>query len=252
MFICHCSHHHHHHHVDWMDLFVCCCFLSFFEQELNHVLRGALDRLRTDSPPAKMSQVNFRYVCVQVCFGVFTDVIVKLGTTAVMETRINTPVFVWQPDTDGIKQFSCGCVTVCVCAGADVGFEQELEGGSSTAFTLLIRHYEHSLFRLLWKLSAWQQIFMSDFIQRAALPSDIETITTESITWRHEQQCFWSRRRKIIDNNLYRSRTAHNYVWYWLISWFEPISVDPHWDAGVVLTVCGRSGPKKKQFSWLI
>lgn len=73
---------------------MCCCFLFFFEQELNHVLRGALDRLRTDSPPAKMSQVNFRYVCVQVCFGVFTDVIVKLGTTAVMETRINTPVFV--------------------------------------------------------------------------------------------------------------------------------------------------------------
>ncbi|XP_034073227.1 par-3 family cell polarity regulator beta a [Gymnodraco acuticeps] len=29
------------------------------EPEINHVLKGALDRLRTDDPPAKMSQVNF-------------------------------------------------------------------------------------------------------------------------------------------------------------------------------------------------
>nr|XP_033471997.1 par-3 family cell polarity regulator beta a isoform X1 [Epinephelus lanceolatus] len=29
------------------------------ELEINHVLKGALDRLRTDAPPAKMSQVNF-------------------------------------------------------------------------------------------------------------------------------------------------------------------------------------------------
>ncbi|XP_068165619.1 par-3 family cell polarity regulator beta a isoform X2 [Antennarius striatus] len=29
------------------------------EPEINHVLRGALDRLRTDSPPTKMSQVHF-------------------------------------------------------------------------------------------------------------------------------------------------------------------------------------------------
>ncbi|XP_069376711.1 par-3 family cell polarity regulator beta a isoform X2 [Paralichthys olivaceus] len=29
------------------------------EQEINHVLKGALDRLRTDDPPAKMSKANF-------------------------------------------------------------------------------------------------------------------------------------------------------------------------------------------------
>ncbi|XP_035006506.2 par-3 family cell polarity regulator beta a isoform X1 [Hippoglossus stenolepis] len=29
------------------------------DQEINHVLKGALDRLRTDDPPAKMSKVNF-------------------------------------------------------------------------------------------------------------------------------------------------------------------------------------------------
>ncbi|KAF0044876.1 hypothetical protein F2P81_001405 [Scophthalmus maximus] len=30
------------------------------EPEVNHVLKGALDRLRTDDPPAKMSKFNFR------------------------------------------------------------------------------------------------------------------------------------------------------------------------------------------------
>ena len=50
-------------------LFVCCCF--FLLQEISNVLRGALDRLRTDDPPASMSRVNFRYECVQVCLCVF-------------------------------------------------------------------------------------------------------------------------------------------------------------------------------------
>lgn len=86
----------------------CLCVVVFVLQEISNVLKGALDRLRTDDPPASMSRVNFRYefVCVLAADRSYRSWVQqhwwRLGLTL--------QSFVWHPDTlTGLNSLMCLC-----------------------------------------------------------------------------------------------------------------------------------------------
>lgn len=134
LWICHCSYYH---HVDWKTV---CVLLFFFFYRKSAMYWEELwtDCAQTTPLPVWAELTSGTSVCRCVCVcSCSRQIIPSLGTAAVLETRINTPVFCLTPwHSDRIKQ-SHVSVWQSACAGAEVRFELESEGGPSTPFTPL-------------------------------------------------------------------------------------------------------------------
>lgn len=119
-------------------LFVCCCFVFFYRKSAMYWEELWTDCAQTTPLPVWAELTSGTSVCRCVCVcSCSRQIIPSLGTAAVLETRINTPVFCLTPwHSDRIKQ-SHVSVWQSACAGAEVRFELESEGGPSTPFTPL-------------------------------------------------------------------------------------------------------------------